>query len=379
MAIAQQSQRLVIIVNNPAFFLSHRLEVALAAQEQGYDVHIATMDGPAVATIQAYGLRHHVIPMTRSGKNPVQELRTLWSIWRLMRRLRPQIVHAVTIKPVLYGGIAARLSGARVGSFVAAISGLGYLFTRNTGWLQRITLVLYRLALGHTGVRVIVQNRADLQLLAQAGVVQVEQCVLIPGSGVDIEKFHYVPEPEPPITILMVARLLEDKGVREYIQAAQWAQQHGYSWRWQLAGAVDPGNPASLTQEEIQKWHAAGVIEWLGERQDINKLYQQAHIAVLPSYREGLPKSLIEAAAAGRPVVTTDVPGCRDAIIAGQTGVLVPVRDSVALAEAIQQLAENARVRQQMGAAGRQLAEQRFALEHVIQAHLAVYDALAHS
>jgi len=173
--------------------------------------------------------------------------------------------------------------------------------------------------------------------------------------------------------------LLEDKGVREYIQAAQWAQEQGYDWHWQIAGAVDPGNPASLSEPEIQSWHDSGVIEWLGERQDIDKLYQQAHIAVLPSYREGLPKSLIEAAAIGRPVVTTDVPGCRDAIIADKTGLLVPVKNSLALAQAVERLALDAVLRQQLGANARQLAEERFDLVHVIRIHLELYESLAAS
>ncbi|HLR30317.1 MAG TPA: glycosyltransferase family 4 protein [Paenalcaligenes sp.] len=373
----QQGRRLLILVNNPAFFLSHRLEIAQAALAAGYEVHIATMDGPAVAQIRAHGFKHHVIPMTRSGKNPFQELRTLFSLWRLMRRLRPQVVHAVTIKPVLYGGIAARFAGAGVGPFLAAISGLGYLFTRDTGWQRRIALGLYGLALGRPSTRVIVQNKSDQQMLVRAGVVQEKQCVLIPGSGVDINKFELTPEPKEPITLVMAARLLHDKGVQEYIQAAQWAQAQGYDWRWQIAGPVDPGNPASLTEDEIRGWHDAGVVQWLGERQDIDVLYRQAHIVVLPSYREGLPKSLIEAAASGRAVVTTDVPGCRDAIIADQTGLLVPVRDSQALAKAIEQLALDKALRRQLGAAGRQLAEERFDVAQVVRAHLELYSDLA--
>lgn len=378
MAAAQQGKRVLILVNNPAFFLSHRLEIAQAALAAGYEVHIATMDGPAVAQIRAHGFKHHVIPMTRSGKNPFQELRTLCALWRLMRRLRPHVVHAVTIKPVLYGGIAARFAGARVGPFLAAISGLGYLFTHDTGWQRRVALSLYRLALGRPSTRVIVQNESDQEMFVQAGVVQEKQCVLIPGSGVDIDKFTLTPEPQEPITLVMAARLLHDKGVQEYIQAAQWAHKQGYDWRWQIAGSVDPGNPASLTEDEIKGWHDAGVVQWLGERQDIDKLYRQAHIVVLPSYREGLPKSLIEAAASGRAVVTTDVPGCRDAIIADQTGLLVPVRDSQALAQAIERLALDNALRRQLGVAGRQLAEERFDVAHVVRVHLDLYKELAH-
>lgn len=373
----KKPNRVLIIVNNPAFFLSHRLPIALAAKAQGYEVHVATMAGPAVKEIQAQGLQHHVIPLTRSGKNPLQELYSIVALWRLIRRLQPTVIHAVTIKPVLYGGLAARL--ARRGRFLAAISGLGYIFTQNTGWLRRVVLWLYRWALGGAGTRVIFQNAHDKALMLKAGVVKPEQCVLIPGSGVAVEQFALRPEPELPLTLFMAARLLKDKGVREFVEAARQSHAAGHDWRWRIAGSPDPGNPASISVEDIQAWQAEGVIEWLGEREDIPQLYGQAHIAVLPSYREGLPKSLIEAAAAGRPVVTTDVPGCRDAIIEGQTGLLVPARDARALFAAVAALAEDTGRRHQMGRAARRLAEQRFSLQQVVNAHLALYKELSAS
>lgn len=370
-----EAKRLLIIVNNPAFFLSHRLAIAQEASALGYKVHIATMDGPEVARVRAYGFQHHVIPLTRSGKNPFQELKSIFALWGLIRRLSPAVVHAVTIKPVLYGGIATRL--ARRGRFLAAISGLGYIFTQGTGWLRRVVLWLYRWALGGPGTRVIFQNPHDQALLLKAGVVQAAQCVLIPGSGVDLAHFEVQAEPPKPIVIFMAARLLKDKGVREFVQAARLSQAAGYDWRWRLAGSPDPGNPGSIQAQDMNSWHAQGVIEWLGERQDISQLYAQAHIAVLPSYREGLPKSLIEAAAAGRPVVTTDVPGCRDAIIADKTGLLVPVRDASALMQAVEVLALDPERRARMGAAARRLAEQRFALNQVVAAHMALYEELS--
>lgn len=371
----KHSKRLLIIVNNPAFFLSHRLPIALAAKAQGYEVHVATMDGAAAKQVRAQGLQHHVIALTRSGKNPVQELYSIVALWRLIRRLQPAVIHAVTIKPVLYGGLAARL--ACTGRFLAAISGLGYIFTQNTGWLRRMVLWMYRWALGSAGTRVIFQNAHDEALMLQAGVVKPEQCVLIPGSGVDVQQFALRPEPELPLTIFMAARLLKDKGVREFVEAARQSHRAGYDWRWRIAGSPDPGNPASIHAEDMHAWQAEGVIEWLGERDDIPQLYGEAHIAVLPSYREGLPKSLIEAAAAARPVVTTDVPGCRDAIIDGQTGLLVPAREARALFEAVEVLALDARRRHQMGQAARALAEQRFSLQQVISAHLVLYEELS--
>lgn len=374
---SRRARRILFLVNNPAFFVSHRLPIAQGARAAGYEVHVATMDGPAVAQIREHGFVHHVIPMSRSGRNPVQELQSLYAFWRLFRTLRPDLIHAVTIKPVLYGGIAARLAG--VPAYVAAVSGLGFVFMRRAGRfdVQRLAAtLLYRLALGHRNSRVVFQNRSDRQELREAGVVQPGQTVLIRGSGVDLEAYAPTPEPEGPPVAVMVARLLTDKGVREFVSAARMTTGHRSGLRWVLVGGPDPGNPASITHDEFQRWQADGVVTCLGEREDVAQLYQSAHIAVLPSYREGLPRSLIEAAACGRAVVTTDVPGCRDAIEPGVTGLLVPPRDSAALADAVLRLADDAELRRRMGAAGRALAEQAFDINKVVQAHLEVYAQL---
>lgn len=370
-------RRLLYVVNNPAFFLSHRLPIALAARGAGYDVHVATMAGAAAADIEALGLRHHPIPMSRSGKNPIQECATLFALWRLCRSLRPDLVHAVTIKPVLYGGIAARLAG--VPSYVAAVSGLGFIFMRKRrgfDFLRWAALALYRLALGHRNSRVIFQNTSDRDVLLEAGAVRQRQVELIRGSGVDLERFAALPEPDGPVVAVMVARLLADKGVREFVDAARMASARSNGLRWALAGSVDSGNPASITPQELERWREEGVVEYLGEQADVAGLYARSHIAVLPSYREGLPKSLIEAAACGRAVVTTDVPGCRDAIEAGVTGLLVPPRDAVALASAVQRLADDAELRRRFGAEGRLLAERAFDIRQVVQRHLELYDTL---
>lgn len=372
-------RRLMYVVNNPAFFMSHRVPLAQAAQRAGYDVHVATMDGPAVADIQALGMTHHAIPMTRSGKHPLQELGTLLALVRLFRRVRPDVVHLVTIKPVLYGGIAARL--ARVPGMVAAISGLGFVFLSDSLKMRLVRAVvarLYRIALGHPNSRVIFQNANDRDLLKSLGAVRDAQVVMIRGAGVDLDAYRALPEPpSPPVVVTMVARLLRDKGVQEFVQAAGILRERGVPVTMQLVGGVDAGNPASATQDEVDTWQRDGTVQALGERSDVPALYAASHIAVLPSYREGLPKSLIEAAACARAVVTTDVPGCRDAIEPGETGLLVPVRDSQALADAIARLAEDAALRQAMGKAGRALAEREFNIEQVARTHVALYDTLS--
>ncbi|TAL85167.1 MAG: glycosyltransferase [Candidimonas sp.] len=374
---AQRAPRLLYVVNNPAFFLSHRLALAMAAKEAGFDVHVATMDGPAAAQITAHGLSHHVIPMTRSGKNPLQELHTLYALWHLYRRVRPDLVHAVTIKPVLYGGIAARLAG--VPAFVAAVSGLGFVFTRNTqgfDFVRQAAVALYRLALGHSNSRVIFQNANDCEVLSRAGIVRSEQVVMVRGSGVDLNWFRATPEPRGAPVAIMVSRLLRDKGVCEFVAAARASAGCASGLRWVLVGSPDPGNPASISAAELELWQSEGVVECMGEQTDIASLYAYAHIAVLPSYREGLPKSLIEAAACARAVVTTDVPGCRDAIEPDVTGLLVPARDAAALAAAVQRLADDAGLRRRFGAAGRELAEREFDIRKVVRAHLDIYQAL---
>ena len=371
-------KRLLYAINNPAFFLSHRLPLALAAREAGYEVHVATMDGPTVPQILSLGFQHHVIPMSRSGRNPWHELRVMLALRRLFLDLRPEIVHAVTIKPLLYGGIAARL--AKVPAFIGAVSGLGFVFT---GGDPRRNLIrwaatqLYRLALGHPHSRVIFQNSGDRDMLQQGGAVRSSQVVMIRGSGVDLSEFPALPEPEGAPVALMVSRVLIDKGSREFVEAARLAQGHPSGLRWVLAGSPDLGNPASVSEETFEQWKREGIVECLGERTDIARLYQQSHIAVLPSYREGLPKSLVEAAASGRAVVTTNVPGCRDAIEPDMTGLLVPAKDAKALAEAVIKLAEDADLRHRMGRAGRRLAEEAFDIRLIQQAHIRLYDELS--
>jgi glycosyltransferase involved in cell wall biosynthesis len=370
-------RRLLFVVNNPAFFLSHRLAPALAARAAGYDVHVATMDGAAVAQVRALGFTHHAVPMTRSGRNPLHELRTLWALFGLFRQLRPHLVHLVTIKPVLYGGVAARIAG--VPAMVAAISGLGFVFLSKT-WrmrmLRKALIPLYRLALGHRNSRVIFQNNGDRDIMLALGAVRERQVVMMRGSGVDMAACAVLPEPAEPVVVAMAARLLADKGVREFVGAAQLLRARGAAVRMLLAGSPDPGNPASIAQAEMDAWRQDGAVTVLGECQDVPALYARSHIVALPSYREGLPKSLMEAAACARAVITTDVPGCRDAMEPGVSGVLVPVRDARALADAIAGLAGNAGMRASMGAAGRRLAERDFDVQVIAAEHVAVYNAL---
>lgn len=368
----------LMIVNDPAFFISHRLAVAQGARKAGYKVHIATMDGKAVKLITEEGFAHHLLPLSRSGSNPFFEFFALFRIWRLLWRLRPDILHLVTIKPVIYGGIAARLAPVR--GVVAAVSGLGYLFLSKGSkatLLRKVVSFFYKVALGKRNLRVIFQNPDDRDLLIGLGVLDPDKVEMVRGSGVDLSLYSFEPERLDSLPVVcLAARLLRDKGVLEFVEAVHILHQRGVKARFQLIGDIDPGNPTTITEAEISTWREEGLIELLGYRKDIAKLFTDANLITLPSYREGLPKVLVEAAACGRAVVTTDVPGCRDAIDPDVTGLLVPMGNALALADGLQLLIDNSVLRQSMGAAGRALAESEFDLRKVVQQHLDIYSKL---
>jgi glycosyltransferase involved in cell wall biosynthesis len=375
---SSQKPILLIVVNTASFFLSHRLPIAQAAVRCGFDVHVATARSDASDAVVSQGFAHHEIPLTRSGKNPARELFSLCAIFQLMRRLKPDIVHLVTIKPVLYGGLAARLAG--IPGVVVAISGLGSLFVESG--LQRravrtIVEAIYRSALKHRNLRVIFQNGEDKRILTDLGAVRSSDSVLIPGSGVDLELYPLSPESDGVPVISFAARLLKEKGVVEFVEAARILRRDGYNARFLLIGEPDIGNPSSVTRDDLEAWGKEGVVELLGYRVDIPALFKLSNIIVLPSYYgEGLPKVLIEAAACGRAVVTTDHPGCRDAIEPGVTGLLVPPRDPSSLAKALKDLLDNPDRRFAMGEAGRELATRRFDLGEVVATHIRIYQEL---
>ena len=371
-------KKLLFLVNVDWFFLSHRLPIALAAMREGYEVHLAADITDRLDELRGYGLIVHPISIKRSGTRLASELRSFWQMVSVLKKIRPDIVHLVTIKPVVFGGIAARLTG--VPSVLAAVSGLGFLFvTRGIKATLMRTLVklLYQIALGKRNLQVIFQNPDDRGILMKLTGLSREKCVIVRGSGVDLAEYHVMPMPTGKPCLVLAARLLGHKGVREFVQAARIFQQRGVVARFCLVGGPDPDNPASITTQELDAWRQEQCVEVLGHRNDISNIFAQAHIVVLPSYYgEGLPKVLIEAAACGRAVITTDMPGCRDAIVPDVTGLLVPARNVQALVEAMQHLMEDAKLCEVMGQAGRALAEREFSIDKVIDAHLAVYRQL---
>ena len=368
---------LLFVVNVDWFFLSHRLPIALEALRLGYEVHIATGLTDKLDELQRHGLVVHPLALDRSSAGVGNAWRTMVELWRVFRAVRPDVVHLVTIKPVLLGGLMARLAG--VPAVVAAVSGLGFVFIAHGAkaavrrWLVS---AMYRVALGHRNLKVVFQNPDDRASLAKLAHLADSKVEMIRGSGVDLTQYHHTPLPPGLPVVLLAARLLADKGVREFVQAARLLKQQGVSARFCLVGSVDPANPASLTDAELTQWANEGLVELWGQRSDMPEVLTAAHLVVLPSYREGLPKVLLEAAACGRAVVTTDVPGCRDAIDPGVTGVLVPVRNAEALAEAIEGLINDPVRCQAMGNAGRALAERAFDVRQVVAAHLRIYQEL---
>ncbi len=370
---------LLMVVNDAAFFLSHREPVAKAARDRGFLVVVATAAGPAVHAVVDAGYEHREIRLTRSGRNPFAEALSVVSLIRLFRSVRPDIVHLVTIKPVLYGGIAARMVG--VPSVVSAIPGLGTVFgsvsDSRMSMARFAAKLLYTLALGHRNQRVIFQNSNDRNVLTMLTRLRPDKAIMIPGSGVDLSEYKMADEAETDVpVVVMAARLLRDKGVYEFTEAARILKQDDVRARFLLVGDPDYTNASSVNESQLEAWREEGIVEILGFRSDIASIFAMSHIVVLPSYGEGIPKVLVEAAACGRPVVTTDIPGCREAIAPDQSGLLVPPRDARALADAIKHLIENADLRRRMGRAGRRFAERHFAIEDVIAKHLSTYKAL---
>ncbi|WP_254432044.1 glycosyltransferase family 4 protein [Aquisalimonas sp. 2447] len=375
--------KLLIVVNDFGFFMSHRLPVARAAAAAGWEVHVATAAAPngTADDIRREEFSHHVLPLSRSGIHPFAEAKTVSSLFALYRRLQPEVVHHVTIKPVLYGGILARLAGRP--AVVSAISGLGYLFGTGSGGrrlIRQVAVSLYKLALRHENSRVIFQNPDDRASLESMGIVQPDQAVMIPGSGVALETFKHRPEPEGPPVVVLPARMLYEKGVAEFVEAAREVRAQAYDVRFVLVGGLDPDNPASVSESTIRAWICEGVVEWWDYCEDMPAVLAGANLVVLPSYYgEGLPKALIEAAASGRAIVTTDHPGCRDAVRHGDNGLLVPVRDSGRLASAIKALLDDPEERRRMGRRGRERAETEFSEESVVEKHLEIYQSLLES
>jgi glycosyltransferase involved in cell wall biosynthesis len=369
-------KRLLLNVNVAWFLISHRLPILRAARDAGYDVHVAASISSEDETLmlRKEGVTLHRLTLGRGSLNPLKDLGYLAQLLAIIRKVEPDIVHNITVKPIVYGSIAARALGVR--GIVNAVSGLGYAFTGGAGSRRLLSFLVrsaYRLALRHPAIRVIFQNPDDMSAFIEARVISAEQAVLIRGSGVDLESFQASEEPSGIPRVVLPARMLRDKGVVEFATAAKLLLSRGHAATFVLAGMIDEANPASLQQAELAELSRETGVEWLGHVRDVPALYRSAHVICLPSYREGLPKALIEACAASRPIVTTDVTGCREVVTDGVNGLLVKVRDAEALAAGLQRLLGDADLRVRLGAAGRQRAVVEFDVRAVVRATLDLY------
>jgi glycosyltransferase involved in cell wall biosynthesis len=348
-------KRVLFVVSEDWYFVSHRLHLAVAAARAGFHVGVLTRVSRHRAQIEAAGMELIDWPLHRRSRNPVLEARAILAAIRALRRFRPDLIHAVALKPVLYASFASRLAGPALRVF--ALGGLGFTFGSARPLARRlrpVALRLLRLALRGAGTRLILQNPHDVQLLVSAGVVETARIALIRGAGVDTLEFS--PQPEPasarPLVILP-GRMLWDKGVADFVECARTLALEGVPGRFALVGEPDPHNPESVPEEALRRWVAEGAVEWWGRRDDMPAVYAQASLICLPSYHEGLPKSLLEAASSGRAIVAYDIPGCREIVEDGVSGCLVPLRDVQALSRAVQKLLADPALRSAMGERGR--------------------------
>ena len=378
--------KIILFANTEWYLFNFRLSLAKALQAQGHEVLLISPPGEYGARLQALGFRWEALPMDRKSLNPLQELRLLAYLVRLYRREQPTLAHHFTIKCVVYGSVAALL--ARVPARVNAVAGMGYVFTNGAlkaRLLRPVVRGLMKLVLNGRGARLILQNSDDMAAFAKAGLARPALTRLVKGSGVDLTRFvpraqlahaEKVSHQAQPTRVVLAARLLWDKGIAEYVQAARQLKAKGLPIHFLLAGAPDPGNPAAIPQATLNDWQAQGLVELLGQVSDMAALFASADMVVLPSYREGLPKSLIEAAACALPLVTTDAPGCREVVTHGVDGLLVPAKDATALANAIERLHQDPALARQLGKAALARALREFDERIVIRQTLAVYEEL---
>ncbi len=368
--------KLLFIVNVDWFFISHRLPIALAAIDNGYEVHIATTITKFEKKLKEKGLIVHSINFKRSGSNPFIVMKSFIDILILYFRIKPNLVHLVTIQPLILGSIAAKFNSSI--AVIAAVSGLGYVFSSEGFYAtirRHLVIIMYRLALTKKKIYVIFQNNFDLQTIIKNTAINKAKALLIKGSGVDLTKYKKTSIKKDKHVILFAGRLLKSKGLREFLYAAA---NLNYKAKFVVAGKLDFENKDCISKDELYESIKKNHIEYLGHTEDMTSVISSSSIVCLPSYYgEGLPLILVEAASSGRPIITTDHPGCRDAIIDGISGILIPKKDKGALTNAINMLLKNYNLMKKMGEKGRKYAEENFDINLIINQHLEIYAKLS--
>jgi glycosyltransferase involved in cell wall biosynthesis len=372
-ACANSPRKLLYIVNEDWAFLLNRLPMARAARKAGFEVHIATRVIDGAAAIEAEGFILHAIPLQRGGISPLSAIPAILALRQIAARIKPDIAHHSGLQCCVYGSIAAF---GRKFPYVSALTGMGYVYTsatRRTRLLRKILKQLLPSLLDRPGDVVLVQNPDDRAALADLGISEA-RIVLIPGSGVDTDALQPLPEPEGPITYGFAGRLLTDKGIRALVAAHDIVRRQGLETNLLIAGNPDPANPASVSLQEVNEWTERPGINWLGHVRDISSLWKRCHFAILPSHREGLPGSLMEAAACQRAMIATDAPGCREIVIDDRTGLLVPIEDPQALAQAIVKLVTSPELRARYGKAARELVVSKLSAKIIGEQVVQLYD-----
>jgi glycosyltransferase involved in cell wall biosynthesis len=369
----------LMILNDLGWFWSHRLPLARAIKNSGWNLHLATAGATADPKLQEMNITPHDVPRHGNSLNPLSHLMIVWEIARIIRVTRPDLIHAITLRYAFYAGLAARMT--RTHGIVFTIAGLGTLFTHNdlrSRIIRACMIPVLRFAFARDDARIIFQNPDDRRAFLNLNIVREDQTSVIRGSGVDMAEFPFVPEPaETSPRVLFPSRLLREKGIHDFVAAARIIKSRHIPARFQVAGDIYPGNPHSVSMDEIKAWEGEGIIEYLGVRRDMPRVMAESALVVLPSYYgEGVPKVLLEAAATGRAIITCDMPGCREAVCHEKNGLLVPPRSPEALAEAMQKLLINAERRHELGKAGRAHVESDFTAEIVTQKTLSVYGEL---
>jgi len=384
--------KLVFVVNNAAFFVSHRLPIAIEAQKNGYKVDLvtgrpgsATLEESAVKTLEEHGVTHYKVAFRSNGMNVFLELYGLLQLFFSILKLKPDVIHCASPKGVLYGGMVARI--AKVPSLVLAISGMGYGFTNNTerrisvkrSAVRKVFDIFLGFVYRHSNKKIIVQNLDDKKIVEDFGFIKSDDVCLIQGSGVNLSYYQNISFHNKQDMVLLPARMLKDKGVLEFYTAAKRLKRKGCKWQFVLAGIADYENPSAISKEVIESWVSEGVVEWLGNVDNMPELYSKVSIVCLPSYREGMPKVLLEAAAAGCAIITTNAIGCREAIKPSFNGDLVPVGSINHLVDSIEVLIDNPSTVKMYGKNGQKLAKEFFDIKVVLKKTLSIYEELNHN
>lgn len=368
-------KKILYVINVDWFFVSHFLQLAIESKNRGYEVHIACTTTDKEEYLKSLGFEVHQLNMSRSSIGIIQQLQSIKRIYDVLVSVNADVVQFFTIKPIIFGGLASKL--LCIPNKIFYVTGLGYVFIAN-GLKGKIikffARLLYKIALNGDNTKVITENPYDKELILGLGGIKDDDIVIIKGAGVNLSQYSYKEEPTGKVVVSMASRLLKDKGVYEYVEACKLLSSEGVEAVYELYGDIDPDNPSSLTQSDLDTIKQDGVVEVRGFSKDIASIFASSNLVVLPSYREGFPKVLIEASACGRAVVTSDVAGCKDAIIVNETGLLCEVKNPYSLAQQMKILIQDTALRNKMGKAGRKLAEEEYEINKIVQQHFELYE-----